>query len=109
MAQSSRTYSCKGDSELIDKIDKFLLAVGKLGEWGASRRVSISVDGDGAERLQVKGIPKGTAFDKDGLGKAVEKDEIRADILKLKEEGTMNSRAQKLITQWLEARNKKRI
>lgn len=96
----TRTYTCKGDSELMDRIDKFLLATERLGNWGASRRLSMFVDGDGADRLSVKGPAKQLAkWDTD----ATDKDEIKVDSFDFKEHAAVL--AEKLIDQYLEQKS----
>lgn len=45
-----------GDSELIEKLQVMLAAIEWMGDAGTSRTVSISIDGDGADRLFLGGL-----------------------------------------------------
>jgi hypothetical protein len=71
-----RTYRVRGHSEVIDQLDALLLIANKLGQWGASRSVTISMDGDGPHFLEVEGIEM--KLPKRALERQIDKDEIKA-------------------------------
>lgn len=52
---AKRKYDIEGHPEVIEQLDKLLLMASKCGNWGASRHLQISVDGDGAHWLKVNG------------------------------------------------------
>jgi len=51
-----RTYNVEGHPEVIEQLDKLLLTMNKLGSWGASRELVLSMDGDGPHWLKVDGV-----------------------------------------------------
>lgn len=91
----SRSYKISGPDDTLKKLDKFLLAVSKLGDWGASRAVQMFIDGDGHERLSVKGVPNGTKIDRKSFNDATEKDTIDVRDLKVEELITLIVEAEK--------------
>jgi len=66
----------EGDAHLIERMKLLLQAVQALGNWGASRTVSISIDGDGADRLKVTGLNKLTKALRESLDDATNRDVV---------------------------------
>jgi hypothetical protein len=77
-----RTYKVRGHPEVIDQLDALLLIARTLGSWGASRDVTISVDGDGPHFLEVEGIER--ELPKGALDGQIDKAEIKAYLVELK-------------------------
>ena len=77
-AQETETVDLKisGRPETVQKICRFLGAVELLGVWGSSRVVKVFVDGDGIDRLKVKGLPKEYAPDSKEMNEVTERDEF---------------------------------
>lgn len=76
-----KTFTVSGHPDIVDRVEKTLAIADKLGKWGSSRTIKVSVDGDGHERLKVEGA-------RDVMGDvALEKDEIWPDSVKFKEAG----------------------
>jgi hypothetical protein len=71
-----RTYKVRGHAEVIAQLDKLLLIANKLGEWGASRSVELSIDGDGPHYLSVDGVEG--QLDKQSFKDWIDKDTIKA-------------------------------
>lgn len=90
-----RTYKVSGPDDTLNRLDRFMLAAAKLGDWGASRMIQMSIDGDGHERLSVKGTS--SKLDKNSLKKEVDKDTVNVNALK----------AEELIDLYLEQKDKK--
>ena len=66
----------EGNSDLIKRMKLLLQAIQALGSWGASRYVYIGIDGDGADRLTVHGLPKMDKALSDNLHDATEHDVV---------------------------------
>lgn len=79
-----RIYRLIGHPDTIESLDKQLLAMQAAGDWGSSRGIRSSIDGDGPEWLKVEGVPG--SLDKETLKKEMDKDEINVYSLK-KESG----------------------
>ena len=75
-----RIYRLIGHPDTIESLDKQLLAMQAAGDWGSSRGIRSSIDGDGPEWLKVKGVPG--KLDKETLEKEMDKDEINVYSLK---------------------------
>lgn len=52
-----RAYRVRGHPEVIEALDKQLLMLRHCGSVGASREVTMSIDGDGAHWLEIDGVP----------------------------------------------------
>lgn len=53
--KGKRTYEVTGTAEFLSRVDHLLQTIAYLGGVGASRTVEFFVDGDGSDRLGVKG------------------------------------------------------
>jgi hypothetical protein len=80
---AERLYKLRGHPETLENLDKQLLAMQAAGNWGSSRGIRSSIDGDGHEWLRVEGVPG--KLDKETLQKEMDKDEIK--VYSLKKEG----------------------
>jgi hypothetical protein len=80
MPTESRTYEVAGHPDTVKTVDKFLQVVQHLGSIGASRSLEVSVDGDGPERLSVKGTK--TPLDRNSLESAVDQDTVPLRAIK---------------------------
>lgn len=76
-----RTYKVKGHVEVVGQLDRLLLLLNKLGEWGASRSVQMSMDGDGPHYLYVEGTEG--KLNREQLNQVTKKDTINVFSLKL--------------------------
>jgi hypothetical protein len=97
-----RTYKVRGHPEVIDQLDALLLIANKLGSWGASRTITLSVDGDGSHFLEVEGTE--SELNKDSLNEHIDKDEIRAGAVELRKalltEAEVRERAKAFMKAW---------
>ena len=50
-----RTYTITANPEMMVKIDRFLSVLHFFTNWGSSRTLSISEDGDGSDHVTVEG------------------------------------------------------
>jgi hypothetical protein len=94
-----RTYKVEGHPDVIKRLDKQLLAMEAMGNWGSSRDIETSIDGDGPEFLYVKGV-KGK-LDKERFQAALDKSDVNIHALKMEEEDRSEASAD------IEAKHKK--
>jgi len=79
---SKRKYELEGHPEVIEELDKLLLAMSKCGQWGTSRDLQVSIDGDGPHWLRINnGVP--VKLDKQSIQKELEQTKVPIYSLKL--------------------------
>lgn len=69
-----RVYKVEGHPDVIKRLDLMLEAMNKMGEWGCSRGIVLSIDGDGPEFLYVEGTEY--KLDKESFNKELNNEDV---------------------------------